>query len=103
MTANVAGFPNNPVTLGLVGLHLVINTQLHPEFVWATFEHVNNAPNCTNSPGPTRSRLVLPQQRLCDMSPAERRQRLSAVQLQRCPTYATLRSYRATHPSLSRL
>jgi len=52
MTATVAGLPNNPVTLGLVGLHLVINTQLHPEFVWATFEHVNNAPNCTNPQAP---------------------------------------------------
>lgn len=48
MTATVPGLPNNPVTLGLVGFHLVINTQLHPEFVWATFEHVNNAPDCTN-------------------------------------------------------
>lgn len=52
MTATIAGFPNNPVTLGLVGFHLVINTQLHPEFVWATFEHVNNAPNCTNPQAP---------------------------------------------------
>ena len=52
MTATVPGLPNNPVILGLVGFHLVINTQLHPEFVWATFEHVNNAPDCTN-PQPT--------------------------------------------------
>lgn len=52
MTATVAGLPNNPVTLGLVGFHLVINTQLHPEFVWATFEHVNNAPDCTNPQTP---------------------------------------------------
>ena len=48
ITATVEGFPQNPVTLGLVGFHLVINTQLHPEFVWATFEHKNNAPDCTN-------------------------------------------------------
>ena len=34
-------------TLGLVGLHIVINTKFHPEFVWATFEHVDNAPDCT--------------------------------------------------------
>jgi hypothetical protein len=52
MTATVPGLPNNPTTLGLVGFHLVINTQLHPEFVWATFEHVNNAPNCTNPQAP---------------------------------------------------
>jgi hypothetical protein len=34
------------VTLGLVGFHLVINTANHPEFVWATFEHKQNAPLC---------------------------------------------------------
>ena len=47
LKATVQGYPTNPVILGLVGFHLVINTQLHPEFVWATFEHVNNAPDCT--------------------------------------------------------
>lgn len=52
ITANVPGFTQNPLTLGLVGFHLVINTQLHPEFVWATFEHVNNAPDCTNPQNP---------------------------------------------------
>jgi hypothetical protein len=52
MTATVQGLPNNPVILGLVGFHMVINTQLHPEFVWATFEHVNNAPDCTNPQSP---------------------------------------------------
>ena len=52
MSANIQGFPKNPVTLGLVGFHLVINTKLHPEFVWATFEHVNNAPDCTNPQNP---------------------------------------------------
>lgn len=24
-----------------------MNTKIHPEFIWATFEHVSNAPNCT--------------------------------------------------------
>ncbi|HET9620769.1 MAG TPA: hypothetical protein VFP84_05365 [Kofleriaceae bacterium] len=37
-----------PVTLGLVGFHVVVNTPLHPEFIWATFEHKRNAPDCTN-------------------------------------------------------
>jgi hypothetical protein len=37
-----------PVTLGLVGFHLVVNTPLHPEFIWATFEHKTNAPDCTS-------------------------------------------------------
>ncbi|MEM7506386.1 MAG: hypothetical protein AAF415_06545 [Pseudomonadota bacterium] len=31
-------------TLALVGIHIVGTVQNHPEFVWATFEHVNNAP-----------------------------------------------------------
>ncbi|MDH5670685.1 MAG: hypothetical protein OEZ06_00955 [Myxococcales bacterium] len=35
------------VTLGLVGLHVVSKTANHPEFIWATFEHKNNAPDCT--------------------------------------------------------
>ena len=48
MTATIEGVSPQPVTLGLVGFHLVINTKNHPEFVWATFEHVTNAPDCTN-------------------------------------------------------
>ncbi|MEY4581265.1 MAG: hypothetical protein RL701_5968 [Pseudomonadota bacterium] len=35
------------VDLGLVGMHIVSKTANHPEFVWATFEHKNNAPDCT--------------------------------------------------------
>lgn len=31
---------------GLVGFHLVQKTPLHGEMVWATFEHVANAPDC---------------------------------------------------------
>ena len=31
--------------LALVGMHVVGTVQNHPEFVWATFEHVANAPN----------------------------------------------------------
>jgi hypothetical protein len=33
------------VNLGLVGFHLVYTTPNHKEMVWATFEHVDNAPN----------------------------------------------------------
>lgn len=32
-------------TLALVGMHVVGSTSNHPEMLWATFEHVNNAPN----------------------------------------------------------
>jgi hypothetical protein len=40
------------VNLGLVGYHLVFSTSHHPELIWSTFEHVDNAPDgpCT---GPT--------------------------------------------------
>jgi len=34
------------VTLGLVGMHIAIATNDHPEFVWASYEQSNNAPNC---------------------------------------------------------
>ncbi len=33
------------VTVGLVGLHVVGVVKNHPEFIWATFEHVDNAPD----------------------------------------------------------
>jgi hypothetical protein len=33
------------VTVALVGLHVVGVVEDHPEFVWSTFEHVNNAPD----------------------------------------------------------
>jgi hypothetical protein len=50
MTATIQppSAPAQTFTLGLVGFHLVINTTNHPEFVWATFEHASNGPNCTN-------------------------------------------------------
>lgn len=45
------------VTVALVGLHVVGVTDNHPEFLWATFEHLQNAPdladpNGYNSPTP---------------------------------------------------
>lgn len=48
----VVGDSCQPVTLGLVGFHLVANTPDHPEFIWATFEHNSNAPDCTNPQAP---------------------------------------------------
>lgn len=33
------------VTVGLVGLHIIHKTALGQQFVWATFEHVKNAPD----------------------------------------------------------
>lgn len=46
--ATIPAISKQPLTLGLVGVHLVINTANHPEFVWATFEHKSNAPDCTH-------------------------------------------------------
>lgn len=40
------------VLLGLVGFHLVKNTPNHPEFIWASFEHVDNAPDCDGTSAP---------------------------------------------------
>lgn len=45
MTADIGTQKN--VLLGLVGFHLAIATTDHPEFVWSTFEHNNNSPDCT--------------------------------------------------------
>jgi hypothetical protein len=35
------------VLLALVGMHVVGSAAGHPEMIWATFEHFNNAPNAT--------------------------------------------------------
>ncbi|MGH1343700.1 MAG: hypothetical protein ACRBN8_19240 [Nannocystales bacterium] len=40
-------------TLGLVGLHVVLKTPDHPEFVWGTFEQRSNAPDCEALSAPT--------------------------------------------------
>lgn len=48
MTAVIPSISPQPLTLAMVGFHLVTNTKNHPEFVWATFEHKSNAPDCTN-------------------------------------------------------
>lgn len=37
------------VKLALVGVHVVGSAAGHPEMIWATFEHVGNAPNATYS------------------------------------------------------
>jgi hypothetical protein len=37
------------VTVGLVGFHLIQKTPNHPEFIWATWEHISNDPVCPGS------------------------------------------------------
>ena len=44
--ANNNGEIESHEIFGLVGFHLVQSTALHPEFIWATFEHRINAPDC---------------------------------------------------------
>lgn len=44
----VDGLSPGPVRLGLVGFHLFLTTSKHPEGVWMTWEHRDNAPNCDN-------------------------------------------------------
>lgn len=46
MPASIGG---KDVTLGLVGFHIANWTSKHPEMIWATFEHKNNAPLCDGS------------------------------------------------------
>lgn len=41
----VKGNPTKEVHLAMVGMHVVGTVQGHPEMVWATYEHINNAPD----------------------------------------------------------
>jgi len=35
------------VLMAMIGMHVVGSTKGHPEMIWATFEHLDNAPNAT--------------------------------------------------------
>jgi hypothetical protein len=37
-------------TIALVGMHVTGIVGHHPEFIWATFEHLDNAPDCESTP-----------------------------------------------------
>jgi hypothetical protein len=41
------GSDSSTTKLGLVGFHIALATPDHPEFVWSTFEHKTNSPDCT--------------------------------------------------------
>jgi hypothetical protein len=45
-------------TLALVGLHVVGVTEGHPEFIWATFEHKDNAPDRPDALAPDSSQPI---------------------------------------------
>ncbi|MGD8595208.1 MAG: mannan-binding lectin [Gammaproteobacteria bacterium] len=40
------GSPKTKLTLGMIGFHIAVATPDHPEFVWSTFEHKVNSPDC---------------------------------------------------------
>ena len=46
------------VTVALVGLHVVGTTENHPEFLWATFEQLQNAPDLPPNSNPTHGPVV---------------------------------------------
>ncbi len=48
------------VTVAFIGLHVVGVTVNHPEFLWGTFEQVNNAPSLADPNNPTSSDPVSP-------------------------------------------
>lgn len=41
-----------PVTVGLVGIHIVHKIDDHQEWIWTSFEHVDNAPDCAKVTAP---------------------------------------------------
>ena len=48
--AKLAGGIQVPV--GLIGIHIVHKLDDHQEWIWSTFEHVNNAPDCAKVTSP---------------------------------------------------
>lgn len=46
-----AGSPCSEITVGLVGLHVVQKTSTRPQWIWSTFEQVDNVPS-TGATGP---------------------------------------------------
>lgn len=45
--------PQHDVLVGLVGLHIIHKVPNAQQFMWATFEHVDNAPDAKPAPSPT--------------------------------------------------
>jgi hypothetical protein len=47
-----SGQASSEEDLALVGFHITGGAPGHPELLWATFEHVRNAPDCDDTPAP---------------------------------------------------
>jgi hypothetical protein len=52
------------VDLALVGMHVVGSVVGNPEMVWATFEHLGNAPNASYTYNSTSGQKLIPQDRV---------------------------------------
>ncbi len=48
-TIDVTLKSGDQLELGLIGFHLAQTTPLHPEMIWTSWEHVDNAPDCVPS------------------------------------------------------
>lgn len=49
ITPSTKDQPNTKTTkLGMIGFHIAVATPQHPEFIWATFEHNLNVPDCAS-------------------------------------------------------
>lgn len=46
------GKPCSTITVGLVGLHIVQKTSSRPQWIWSTFEQVDNVPSSASATGP---------------------------------------------------
>jgi hypothetical protein len=52
--------PLRPVTVALIGLHVVFLPENHPEMIWATFEYDRNAPSLKGNPQSLSGAAVCP-------------------------------------------
>ncbi|HET8799338.1 MAG TPA: hypothetical protein VFO89_16740, partial [Thermoanaerobaculia bacterium] len=67
-----AGAPSpgtNPVTLGLVGLHIIQKTPSQSGFFWSTFEQVDNDATFLNPSGPTNYNQQTAQKPFVELQP----------------------------------
>jgi hypothetical protein len=52
--------PHRQVTVSLIGLHVVMRTEGHPEMIWATFEYDRNGPAAVGNPTDPRTNCQNP-------------------------------------------
>ena len=72
LTANAIVVQNGtctPMTLGLVGLHIVQKTPSQPNWIWATFEQISNSPS-NSSPATTAYSFYNPSCKIATVPPS---------------------------------